>query len=64
MRPTRIAAVAYSHGFVEQAHFTRAFRRRFGCTPTQWRHEGRAGGQGGQVGRGTDADLPQRPTER
>lgn len=35
--PTRISAVAYNHGFVDQAHFTRVFRRRFGCTPTQWR---------------------------
>jgi AraC-like DNA-binding protein len=37
---TRISAIAYNHGFVDQAHFTRAFKQRFGCTPTQWRHDG------------------------
>jgi AraC-like DNA-binding protein len=35
---TRVSAVAHQHGFVDQAHFTRAFRQRFGCTPTEWRH--------------------------
>jgi AraC-like DNA-binding protein len=38
---TRISAIAHNHGFVDQAHFTRAFKQRFGCTPTQWRHDGR-----------------------
>jgi AraC-like DNA-binding protein len=37
---TRISAIAHNHGFVDQAHFTRAFKQRFGCTPTQWRHDG------------------------
>ena len=34
---TRVSAVAHQHGFADQAHDTRAFRQRFGCTPTEWR---------------------------
>ncbi len=41
---TRVSAIAHNHGFVDQAHFTRAFKQRFGCTPTQWRHERHGGG--------------------
>lgn len=36
-----IGAIASNHGFLEQPHFTRAFKQRFGCTPTQWRRENR-----------------------
>ncbi len=32
-----IAQIAFSNGFEDAAHFTRAFRRRFGLTPGQWR---------------------------
>jgi AraC-like DNA-binding protein len=31
LRP--ISTIAYEHGFVSNAHFSRAFRRAFGCTP-------------------------------
>lgn len=29
----RISEIAYQHGFVSKAHFSRAFRRVFGCSP-------------------------------
>jgi len=32
-----IAAVARSVGFVDHSSFSRAFRERFGCTPSEWR---------------------------
>lgn len=32
-----IARIAFANGFEDPAHFTRAFRRRFGTTPGQWR---------------------------
>jgi AraC-like DNA-binding protein len=31
------AQIAFANGFEDAAHFTRAFRRRFGTTPGQWR---------------------------
>ncbi|WP_207453271.1 helix-turn-helix transcriptional regulator [Herbiconiux sp. SYSU D00978] len=31
-----IAAVAQRSGFVDHSSFSRAFRRRFGCTPSEW----------------------------
>ena len=32
-----IAQIAFSNGFEDAAHFTRAFKRRFSVTPRQWR---------------------------
>jgi len=32
-----IARIAFANGFEDAAHFTRAFKKRFGCTPGQWR---------------------------
>jgi AraC-like DNA-binding protein len=37
MAEHRIADIASRWAFASQAHFTRAFRARFGCTPTQVR---------------------------
>lgn len=37
----RIADIAYAHGFVSEAHFSRAFRRRYGQSPSEARTEGR-----------------------
>lgn len=33
----RISEIAYAHGFVSEAHFSRAFRRRYGQTPGEVR---------------------------
>lgn len=38
----RISELAYLHGFADEAHFSRAFRRSFGVSPRDWRAE-RAG---------------------
>lgn len=35
----QIATVAYRAGFCDPAHFARAFRRRFGVTPREWRQD-------------------------
>jgi len=35
----RIAAIAHALGFSDPAHFTRAFRRRHGHSPSEWRHQ-------------------------
>jgi AraC-like DNA-binding protein len=35
----QIASVAYGLGFSDPAHFARAFRRRFGVTPSEWRRQ-------------------------
>jgi AraC family transcriptional regulator, positive regulator of tynA and feaB len=35
-----IAQIAFAAGFEDAAHFTRAFRRRFHCTPREWRRRG------------------------
>jgi AraC-like DNA-binding protein len=32
------AQIAFSNGFEDAAHFTRAFRRSHGHSPLQWRH--------------------------
>lgn len=31
------AQIAFANGFEDAAHFTRAFKRRYACTPGQWR---------------------------
>lgn len=36
-----IAEIAYAHGFVSEAHFSRAFRREYGVTPSEARRCGR-----------------------
>jgi AraC-like DNA-binding protein len=38
----KVAQIAYAAGFANPEHFTRKFKRRFGCTPGRWR-ERRAG---------------------
>ena len=32
-----VAQIAFANGFEDAAHFTRAFKKRFGSTPGQWR---------------------------
>lgn len=32
-----VTQIAFSAGFEDTAHFTRAFKRRYGCTPREWR---------------------------
>lgn len=41
-----ITQIAFDAGFGDAAHFTRAFKKRYRCTPSQWRHaaEGAAAG--------------------
>jgi len=34
-----VTQIAYSVGFTSAAHFTRAFKRHYHCTPQQWRRE-------------------------
>lgn len=36
-RQDGIATIAYELGFGDHAQFSRAFKERFGCTPTEWR---------------------------
>jgi AraC family transcriptional activator of tynA and feaB len=36
-----ISEIAYSWGFSDMAHFSRAFRQRFGMTPREWRKQGK-----------------------
>jgi AraC-like DNA-binding protein len=43
-RPRTIESVAYGAGFRDVTTFTRAFRRRYDCTPSEWRM--RVGGDG------------------
>src|SRR5690606_17120560 len=38
----RIAEIAFEHGFVSEAHFSRAFRRAFGYSPREVREAGAA----------------------
>lgn len=32
-----VTQIAFAAGFEDAAHFTRAFKRRYGCTPRKWR---------------------------
>lgn len=34
-----VAEIAYGRGFNDAAHFSRAFRDRFGCSPREWRQQ-------------------------
>jgi len=34
-----VAEIAYGRGFNDAAHFSRAFRERFGCSPRAWRQQ-------------------------
>ena len=34
-----LAEIAYGRGFNDAAHFSRAFRDRFGCSPREWRRQ-------------------------
>ncbi len=38
LRETSVSAIAYSRGFNDAAHFSRAFRERFACAPRDWRN--------------------------
>jgi AraC-like DNA-binding protein len=38
MRPRPISDIAFSAGFKELSHFNRAYRERYGCTPSEARH--------------------------
>ncbi|MGB4777380.1 helix-turn-helix domain-containing protein [Microbacterium sp.] len=37
MSSTKISVIAHQCGFADHAHFSRAFRARFGLTPSEWR---------------------------
>ncbi|MCX8254062.1 MAG: helix-turn-helix domain-containing protein [Beijerinckiaceae bacterium] len=37
---TSVGSIAYQCGFVDQAHFSRRFRQRFGLAPSDWRASG------------------------
>ncbi|WP_346778965.1 AraC family transcriptional regulator [Burkholderia sp. Ac-20384] len=39
--PVDLAERAHARGYVDQAHFTRDFRKRVGKAPAQYRREGR-----------------------
>jgi AraC-like DNA-binding protein len=43
---TSISTIAYESGFTDISNFNRAFRQRFGCTPTEVRNA--AHGAGGR----------------
>lgn len=36
-----LTEIAFNHGFSSSAHFSRAFRARYGCSPSAYRSEGR-----------------------
>lgn len=46
----RISKLAYEHGFASAAHFSRAFRRHFGLTPSDARERARTGATHGRPG--------------
>jgi AraC family transcriptional activator of tynA and feaB len=37
-----VSEIAFATGFADAAHFTRAFKRRYDCTPREWRVRGSA----------------------
>lgn len=52
-RDVQVAEIAWRWGFADAAHFSRLFRERFGCTPS----EARAGASAAQQRRGTAPDA-------
>jgi AraC-like DNA-binding protein len=48
-----VSQLAFAAGFVDSAHFSRAFRRAFQCTPSEWRERRRNDA--------TDRSAPQTP---
>ncbi|MBK1838741.1 helix-turn-helix domain-containing protein [Azospirillum sp. YIM B02556] len=45
----RIGEIAFAYGFSSEAHFSRAFRRAFGCSPSEMRAGASAGPMNGPV---------------
>ncbi|CAO3426652.1 hypothetical protein [Azospirillum endophyticum] len=45
----RIGEIAFAYGFSSEAHFSRAFRRSFGCSPSEMRAGAYAGAMSGPV---------------
>ncbi len=43
-RDRSVSEIAFEAGFEDAAHFTRAFKRRYQCTPREWRNRGNSGG--------------------
>lgn len=41
-----ITGIAYACGFMDTTTFTRAFRKQFGCSPSEWRHRNTERGRG------------------
>ena len=39
-RERTVSEIAFEAGFEDAAHFTRAFKRRYQCTPREWRNRG------------------------
>jgi len=44
-----VAQIAFAAGFEDAAHFTRAFKRRFHCTPREWRRRETAAARDGEA---------------
>ncbi|HEY4210810.1 MAG TPA: helix-turn-helix domain-containing protein [Steroidobacteraceae bacterium] len=42
-RDRTVSEIAFEAGFEDAAHFTRAFKRRYHCTPREWRNRGNHG---------------------
>ncbi|WP_051378691.1 AraC family transcriptional regulator [Derxia gummosa] len=58
--PGGITALALDHGFSDPAYFARAFRQRFGCTPSAVRGGGPGPGTGTGTGTGAEAGTKRR----
>ena len=48
LRARSVSQCAFAHGFNDAAHFSRAFRARFGCSPREFRAEKAGGSAPGQ----------------
>jgi AraC-like DNA-binding protein len=53
-----LTEIAEELGFSELSAFSRWFRRRFGCSPSEWRGRSQAGAQQPPAPRGPDDDQP------
>lgn len=53
----RIGEIAFAHGFTSEAHFSRAFRRAFGCSPSEMRAGAMAGPVGDAVRQGAAGGI-------